>query len=415
MIAHRIALLSFALAGAASAQLPNASPAATSLGGAYTARARGYDAVAWNPANLGLSSNPHYSVSMLALHGSSGLDPISLSDLAPYSGKVLPAAQREAWLQTVAASGGQNGRVDGGLTAIALSAGPFALQVSGVVAGSTKLNADAFEAIMFGNAGRTGSAQNMNLQGSTFRVGVFTTAGLSYGVSFGGENQRFAIGATGKYVVGHALGIAQDDGSTLTTNGVAVSFPMVYSHRSDLIIGQGMGADVGLAYTAGRFSLGATVQNAVNTFVWDETKLYAKSGTAIFDGNTSNTDFDDKPYLSAPTSLRQKVADDKFLPIVAGGIALDIASSLVFSADFRQQLGDGLLLGPKTHAGAGLEFRGIPAVSLRGGASYVTDGWGISAGAGFHVGVAEIGVGGAVRMVNGGLEPVVTLNLFSFR
>ena len=39
---------------AAGAQLPNASVGAFGMAGAYTAVARGADAVAWNPANLGI-------------------------------------------------------------------------------------------------------------------------------------------------------------------------------------------------------------------------------------------------------------------------------------------------------------------------------------------------------------------------
>lgn len=406
-------------ASTASAQLPNASPAATGLGGAYTARARGYDAVAWNPANLGLRGNPDFSLGLLALNGSSGIDPVSLSDFAPYSGKHLPASQRETWLQTVTAKGGENGRIDAGLTALAMSLGPIGIQVAGSVAGSTKLNPDAFEAIMFGNAGRTGSAKDMDFRGSSFRVGAFTTAGMSYGLGFGdeGSGKHFALGVTGKYVIGNALGIAADQGSAATLNAVALNFPMVYARpdSGNVILGSGMGVDVGMAFTSGRTTFGATVQNAFNSFAWDETKLRAKSGTALFDGSTNNSDFDDKPYSAAPAALRAQVAGDKFKPIVAAGIAYTVASSLVFSADVRQQLGDALLLGPKTQAGAGLEFRGLPVITLRGGASYITDGWGVSGGASLGLGVFEIGVGASLRTVNGGKEPVVTVNLLSFR
>jgi len=416
--AARAALLVLATAGAASAQLPNASPIATGLSGAYTARARGYDAVAWNPANLGLPGNPGFSLGLLALHGSSGLDPITLNDFAPYSGKQLPAAQRETWLQSVTAKGGENGRIDGGFTPLALSIGPVALQVSGVVAGSTKLSPDAVEAMLFGNAGRTGSAKDMSLEGSNFRLGAFTTAGLSYGVGFGDENTggHFAFGVTGKYVVGNALGIARDQGSSLTTDGVNVNFPMVYTRPdSDYVAGSGIGVDVGFAWTTGKTRFGATVQNAFNSFAWDETKLRAKSGTAVFDGVSNEQDFDDKPYASAPASLRSEVANDKFKPIVAVGMARDLSSWLTFSADVRQQLGDALLLGPKTQAGAGLELRAIPVLKLRGGAAYVTNGWGVSGGASLDLGVMEIGVGAALRTVNSGKEPVVTVNLLSFR
>ena len=51
-------------------------------------------------------------------------------------------------------------------------------------------------------------------------------------------------------------------------------------------------------------SFGATVQNAFNSFAWDETKLMSKAGTALFDGTTSSSDFDDQPYANAPAALR---------------------------------------------------------------------------------------------------------------
>lgn len=416
----RAAALMVAAAGAGVAQLPNASPAATGVGGAYTARARGYDAVAWNPANLGLRGNPDFSIGLLALSGSSGLDPISLSDFAAYSGKHLPASQRESWLQTVTAKGGENGRIDGGLTALAMSLGPIGVQVATSVAGSTRLNPDAFEAILFGNAGRTGTATDLNLEGSHFRVGAFTTAGISYGLGFGGSersDKRFAIGVTGKYVVGNALGIAQDQGSAATLDAVSVNFPMVYAHpdSENVIFGSGIGLDVGMALSSGRMTFGATVQNAVNSFAWDESKLRSKTGTALFDDSTNDADFEDQPYASAPASLRAQVADDRFKPIVAAGIAYDLGGSLIFSADVRQQLGSALLLGPKTQIGGGLEFRGLPVLRLRGGASYITDGWGVSGGASLQLGVAELGVGAALRSVNGGREPLVTVNVLSFR
>src|SRR6185436_20920987 len=98
----------------------------------------------------------------------------------------------------------------------------FALQVFAAVAGTTKLNPDAVEAMLFGNAGRTGTSRDMNLQGSSFSVGAFTTAGASYGISFGSDASRFGIGVTGKYIVGNALGIAEDQGSSTSASSVSV-------------------------------------------------------------------------------------------------------------------------------------------------------------------------------------------------
>ena len=97
-----------------------------------------------------------------------------------------------------------------------------------------------------------------------------------------------------------------------------MNFPAVFSRPdSDVVAGSGMGVDVGLAWTHKRFSFGAAVQNVMNTFAWDETKLRARTAMAIFNETTDTTDFSDHPYATAPASLRAMVADDKFKPVVA--------------------------------------------------------------------------------------------------
>ncbi len=414
----RAAFALLVVSGIAAAQQPNASPAATGLSGAYTALARGYDAVAWNPANLGMPGNPGFSISIAALTGSSGLDPISLSDFAPYSGKVLPNAQREQWLQTVTTAGGETGRFSGGLTGLALSAGPIALQVSTSVTGSSTMDADGFQAIMFGNAGRTGQPQTLNLQGSNLNVSGFTTAALSYGLSLGDakSGNHFALGATAKYIVGNFMLKAQDQGSTATTDALTVNFPTIYSRPdSALNVGAGAGLDLGMAWSQDKLSFGATVQNVFNTFAWDATKLRAKQGAALFTNGSNTSNFDDVAYTSMPAALRAQVTADKFKPVVGAGIAYSGLPAMTVSVDARQQLGDGISFGPKSVLAGGVEFRGIPLLRLRGGAAYVTGGWGVSGGVGLALGGYELGVGAALRQIDGGKEPAVTINVLSIR
>lgn len=415
-LAVRGALLLSASAVALSAQVPNASAAATGLSGAFTARARGVDAIAWNPANLGLAGNPDFSLTMLAVSASSGLAPISVGDIAPFSGKNLPAAQRDQWLQTIKAKGAENGRVDGGITGLALSAGSLALSVSGSLAASTQIAPDAFEALMFGNAGRTGTVTDLSLKGSTVHVGAFTTAAASYGLGFGDRDTHFAIGVTGKYVLGNALAIAQDQGSSATSTGINVNFPAIFSQPdSDIVAGSGVGVDVGLAWTHKRFSFGASVQNVTNSFAWDETKLRSRTAMAVFNTGIDTSDFSYHPYATAPASLRAMVAEDKFKPVVSAGIAYALNGVTTFSADVRQRADDGIVIGPKTLVSGGLEFRGIPLLHLRGGAAYVTDGWGVSGGASLSLGPMDIALGASLRHIGGGTEPAVSLNVLSFR
>ena len=102
---------------------------------------------------------------------------------------------------------------------------------------------------MFGNAGRTGSGGDLELQGSSFaRRASRPRRRATVSRSAIALRAFFALGVTGKYIVGNALGMAEDQGSTASANSVAVNFPMVFSRPdSNIVVGTGVGVDVGLA------------------------------------------------------------------------------------------------------------------------------------------------------------------------
>ena len=104
-------LVPLATASTAWAQQLNTSAAALGVGGNFTARARGYEAVAWNPANLGLSGNPGFSLTLLPVAATFTLDPITLADIKDAESykvpNVVPRATRQAWLDKVTAAGGE--------------------------------------------------------------------------------------------------------------------------------------------------------------------------------------------------------------------------------------------------------------------------------------------------------------------
>src|SRR3954452_11925524 len=95
-----------------SAQLVSASAASLALGDNYTVLARGFNAVNWNPANLGLPGNPALSFGF-AGRGAGGMDPISLGDLSQYGGVPLPNAVMSEWLARVRHQGGQSLEAEG--------------------------------------------------------------------------------------------------------------------------------------------------------------------------------------------------------------------------------------------------------------------------------------------------------------
>src|SRR4051812_38689297 len=172
----KLSALVIAPASVAGAQLANASTAATALGGAFTARATGYNAVAWNPANLAMPGNPGFSFTIGAIDGGAGLKPIDFNRLAPFSGKLIPAATREQWMVDIAADSGQKGNIGGGVTELGFSLGMFAFQANTKVSTDLNLAPDFMEAILFGNAGRNpGTVKNLNFAGTSFHAAAYST------------------------------------------------------------------------------------------------------------------------------------------------------------------------------------------------------------------------------------------------
>src|SRR5437868_9166966 len=368
-------LASAALASAASAQLVSASAASVALGDNYTALARGFNAVNWNPAGLGMPENPFMSFGF-AGRGAAGTDPISLSDLSKYSGVTVPSAVLASWLSRVQSQGGQ--KVDAeGAGSFAMSIGSLAFQLTTNAYERGKLSPDAVEVLLYGKAGQSGTPRTMSLKGSRTEAAVTTTAAASFGqgidLGIGPLTQHFSFGATVKYIVGNALLLGEDAGSQLDANPLAlnVQFPII---QSDTALngmpqrGHGVGLDVGAAWEFGPFAAGATIQNLLNTFKWNLNEMYFRPGGAIFNtSGTRQTNFDAMAMSAVPDSLRARasalgaeVDALRFMPSLNVGASMKVLPFLTAMADVRQSLGNGMRFGERTHVGAGAELRLIP-------------------------------------------------------
>jgi len=442
-VASAATLVTLGSSWSLAAQQLNTSAAALGLGGNFTARARGYDAVAWNPANLGLPGNPVFSLTLLPVAASFTLDPITLGDIkSVQSYKVpntVPFSTRQAWLDKVTAAGGEKGTPSGGAN-VALSVGPFALQVGLTAFGAVNLNPDAVEALLFGNVSPDGAAvRNLNFKDSKFNGGGVTTTALSYGHDFGDHkpgSSNLAFGVTVKAIGGNFVGLAQDAGSNTNANGGTISFPSVSTRTSQDCLndngqpkagctlmsdaggfsGSGFGADIGVTWLRNKLALSAVIQNVFNSFSWDESSLAYRPGIGQFDANSDSTNFDEQPYANAPAALKSAISNYKFKPAFSLGLGYSVTKDLSVSADARQQMGDekSVIIGPKTSVGAGVEYRGIPVLSLRGGADYITGGSAFSFGAGLRFGHFELGAAMALQQGdNKGTSLLV--NLFSLR
>jgi hypothetical protein len=405
-----VAALALILAPAALAAQGNASSAASAMGGNYTAVARNFNATYWNPANLALDDRSKFSIALFSPQLGLGTGPITLSDFSDHAGRVVPVAVRNEWLQKIADNDGQHIGGDLDLTPIALSIGEFGLSATTTVRANGAMPAGVAELLFFGNAGRTGSAQDYEFEDLRFDGNATSTVAAAFGqhlpmVPLPG---KFTVGLTGKYIVGHGMASMRDNGSTLTSNPVAVNLdaPVVLTDTSSANNGSGFGLDIGAAWVINDFRVGANLQNIINTFQWKTDDLYYMPVRATFDENDSDADIDEiLPLSTAPAALQQELRAriDQSTPqptLVLGG-AYTGFSRLTLAADVRQRFGDGLELGPKTHIGVGAELRVIPAVPLRAGITSLTGGMRYSAGLGLEFGVVNLQFHGSLMQTDG--------------
>jgi len=390
-----------------SAQLSSASAASLGTGDNYTALARGFASVGLNPAGLGMPGTPGFSLALLPLSGAQTLSPISLGDISRFSGKILSTSTKNDWLEKITASGEQTGGADGDLTLLAFNAGPVGIQASTLLRARTALNEDAAELLLFGNAGRTGTAQDLELAGSRVHALAVSTVGIGFGIPvlldtrFGGD-ETFALGATLKYSVGNALLLARDNGSALTSDPLEISlaFPMIQSDTSDLDPnhGSGVGLDLGVAWERGPWAVGAALLNVFHTFQWDLDGMFFRPGEAVFDGGDGESDFDQVyPAGQAPQALRDAVGEITFKPQLSVGLAYEAAADLTLTGDFRKRFGDGIQVGPELHAGLGLEYSGLEFLPIRLGAAKITDGFQLGGGLSLVMGPVNLSWAGGLR------------------
>lgn len=401
MIRTPLGLLVALVFGAAplSAQLPQASATALGMGFNTTASTRGFAAIANNPAGLGMDDSPGFSLAVPAVVLEGGLGPVTLSDLADWEGRRPPVSVTDEWLERVTASGGQSGPLLAGATPVALSIGSFGFQLSSQVGGEANLAPDAVELLMYGNAGRTGTAEDFDLAGSSLDGFVLSTAAVAWGFQ---ANERLFLGVTGTYSVGSGLLVGRDIGSAFRSDPAAVEvrFPVLYpawEEGEEFNNGSGVGLDVGATWVGPSLTVGATIQNLVNTFEWDLEGFLYVPGEAVFNLGSSQSSFEEQPASGAPQALLDAADELTLKPVFAAGVELEPSPLLRLSGDIRKRVSGGVSVGPDFHMGVGAELRALSFLPLRGHFAVVSEGVQLGGGASLVLGPVNLTGAGAYR------------------
>lgn len=366
-----------AAAAPAAAQLPSGATPALGMGNNFTAAARGFTAMSWNPALLAASSNSGASMTLLTTFGGAGIGPIELSDISDYSDRVVPENVKREWLGRVAPGSAERGTINADLTWGAAQIGRFGMQVSSSVRTVADLSRDVLQLVLFGNVDDNGDPATLDFAGSSLDLAAYTTFALGYAHPFEVvPGARLLLGATAKYTVGHIVVTGDESRGTAGADGFDIAFPIVNSvidpDSFTLNNGGGFGFDVGAALEMGPWTFGAVVENVANTFEWRAEDLRYRPLTLEAGEAELIADTEEQPMENAPEQLREHVADLGFRTQFKLGAAYQLREDVLLSADARHGGNDGIVTGPTTHVGAGVEYRPIPWLPLRAGGAVIS-------------------------------------------
>lgn len=423
-------VLGLIVPGAVVAQVANPLAQALGMGGNYTAVARGLGAPAWNPAGLGMPDNPRMSFTILPFAATTGLSPITPGDLAEYEGQLIPQSVKEDWLARIEEQGGEMGNVGVDVTYLAMSIGRIGVSVSSNLRAQVNMAPDVAELLLFGNAGLTGEPRDYTLEGSAFDVAGTTTLAASTAIPISLTlgplpNQHFAVGATLKYTIGNFMMLGQEQGSSLSSDPIAVDvrFPMVHTELPDstnedtstgdlLNNGGGLGLDIGAAWQGGIFSAGVVVKNLFNTFEWQLEDLRYRQGHAFWNADTSDVGFDTTSIETAPAAVTDRIDEFyTFSPVLAAGAAARVLPYLSVTGELRHSLEKNLAVDARNHVGVGAELTILPFLPLRAGIAAISGGYQLSGGVGLKLGSLQLSLSGAARETELGADAMGAVGL----
>ena len=391
------------LAAAASADVAGAQVAATprALGtaGAYTAMARGAEALFANPANLALPDGRRWSLMLPQLTAGATVSGWEIEDFSDFldSDEISPARKTE--LLNKIPAGGTEGELDLRVPLAALQVGRFAVGLSAGGVGRQAVGRDIVDLVLNGyDEDRTDYSVG-DTHGSS---ASFLDLALGYGRRMLGVN----LGVTGHYYRGLSLNQNRMFEPVFDVDNADVNVDLIGVESKG---GTGFGIDLGLAMQpTSKLTISAVVNNAFSNMQWDEDleyRMVTANKSTITNSGELLDDFENgaKPLdpTGVPFAVYQTAGglfDEAYFPsVLRVGTEWAATRRTRFAASYQSNMTDGRLAGWwERSLSGGLEVS-LPILSLRGGyATNLEEGSMISGG--LSLGPVDLG---AAKISNG--------------
>jgi F plasmid transfer operon, TraF, protein len=382
---------------------------AVAMGQSMTASARGYEAIVWNPALLGMPGRPGFSFNLIQAGVSAHSTALGPSDLWHYyHTDTLSVADKNDILAKVRTTSDSTLGVGvlGDVMGVGLTFKNFGVALLGTADGNLAVSSDAVELALFGNTARRAPGERYLGTGSQGAgVGAASLA-FSWGQGFRLPVGHLAVGATVKYTRTLMAAQASDLGSYVQNEpsfaarvgGHALAFDWDKSHFN----GSGIGVDLGAAYQfVSGIRIAASIQNLVSTMSWSDSNLvyYRKEYLLQQDANgltysdSTITNIDKAPYNASDPA--QKALRDSLLTGHPLGTMLRLGAQLsagpvLLAGDAQFRVAKGIVAGPAQRLSVGAELP-LSVIRLRGGvASDFSGGFSLSGGLGFKLGPVRL-------------------------
>lgn len=375
-----LSLLSILLVNSSvNAQYGISNARSVAMGGAYTALARGVEAPSWNPANLALPSRKKVQINLFSVGLGFHNNSFSKSQYDIYNGSFLTDENKQDILGSIPAQGLQ-WRLDTEVQALGIGIGAFAFSATGLGSSDFILSKDVVDLLLNGNElDRVYDVGNTDGEGwAVSSFGLSTALPLSIPLF-----KKFAVGASLKYLRGHAYGKVQEAESSLFTDFEGI-------HGNGRIVidralgGSGLAIDIGAAAQLNKnisISLGAT--NLINYLNWsNETKRFTYTFTAdsITVQRIENTDLD-SVFIDSEETVDIALFTDNLPAELRLGFA-HTTPLLTVAVDYKQGLKEAAGVSTTPELAFGTELRLLSFLPLRAGFS-IGGNQGFSTAAGF--------------------------------
>lgn len=360
------------------------------LGGAYTAIARGVHAPLWNPANLGLSDNPKFSMTIIGVQSGAWNNSFSLEMYNKYNGEYWTDKDIEDILNSIPDNGFRS-NTEVLVNALSFSAGRFALTIGVIGGGYVNAAKTLFEIPLIGT--EINKLYEFNdTDGSSLAAGM---VGVSWGQPLPVDFvEELTVGGSLNFYFAGAYANADTTQFTIDSKPYGIDLKGFYAATYAYNSKMGFGLNLGSAARLNKkwtISLGLT--NIFSSVPFTN-EVKTEKGMITFDSLNVVTapEFDDNVQDTTWTVDAPSVTA-RFPAVLHLGCAYQ-EGDVLMAADYHQVFTRGIYGSTNPQLSIGTEWQGVSWLPLRMGVvmgGYI--GFGTSFGFGIRPGGFVLDIG----------------------